>query len=405
MGKAKKKGGLKVKGLKTPGSKKKTARDGSRMVTAYDFAKPAMSTRVPKPVNSTLSLSDCVTKFALAVADPFSSGARGACIPVMDGATAKVTAVSRFEMALGTTGEGWVFLSPCTVSDLPCAYATTAAWNGSSRDIYSSVGSASTAAVLATGWQQIFHNSPYSWLDFTKAQSETMSAKVVSVGLRAQYVGTTMDESGINYCYQEPSHNSLSGMDVTNFSNLDADVSPCTREPCTLTCYPVSNDELTFYNGLNQNDENTRSTYNILYQTYPFSRGSAGFRGIYNSTQTATFYANNFSGTYANNPYVGTPVGAFCVSGGKAGSRIHIELVHHLEFRGGGATALQTETPSDVEGSNMVICAAQRLPRLQLANPGRARWELLRAALSSIWKAARPHAVPVARAALEALVL
>jgi hypothetical protein len=88
----------------------------------------------------------------------------------------------------------------------------------------------------------LYHNGPFtsSQLTVTGTDDVSVSAvgRMVSSGLRSQYTGTTLNESGLHWAYHDPSHASLSGITVSSIGAFgDANIIGVTRRPFTLPVF------------------------------------------------------------------------------------------------------------------------------------------------------------------------
>jgi len=103
---------------------------------------------------------------------------------------------------------------------------------------------AGVSATFNAGWSGLASNSPYAC---NNAYEGTGSFKLVSAGLRLQYTGTVMNQSGLIVCYHSPEHANLSGLNYNELQAFDeVDIRAVDREPCLLSCFPVKTAELQF---------------------------------------------------------------------------------------------------------------------------------------------------------------
>jgi len=341
-------------------------------------------------------------KYALAISDPFNPMARGVCIPVGSTPTQKIHSFLRFDAVIGTGGVGIVLISPCLANNLPSIFFTNTGYTGNANTqivpwfSYGTPGT--TNGALASGWNSLNLATPYSAATLVQSQGTGSSAgntygKIVSAGLRAQYIGTTLNESGLYTCYHEASHASLAGYSPNQIQNFaDANVEAITRMPCMQAAFAVDASELNFPENIVP--QNFTSATN---QLYPFSGGNNTWAASVGSTTGAGIPAADIN--YA----VGTPV-MVLVFTGVPGQSIHFEYIMHAEYAGIAAAGAVSATEPDVEGTAMVQTAALQLPSLKLSQPKQSAWSLMFGALKSVARAAIPMVVPAAEAALTALL-
>lgn len=355
-----------------------------------------------------LSMSKCALKYALAVSDPLSAQARGACVPVGAAPTMKTHAYIRFDITLGTNGVGAALFAPCLANNLPSVYYTTGAYTGTQSTYlqpYASEGSSVTTATLATGWTTATHNGPFNASQFIDVTSSdpAVQGRVVAAGARAQYTGTTLNESGLYYCYHDPAHNNLSGSNVAHIGSFgDANVEGVSRTPCTLSMFAVDDSETTFSAAPELSP--TTNPASCLVNLYPLSGGSNIFLDDY--VEGPPNFKTPFIPVGAATRYqvAGAPTGVILITG-VAGSTVHVEYVIHLEYIGVPAGTMLTSITPDIEGTNVVRAAALAMPQKKLANPKKDGWSLMYSGMSEAFNAAKPILVPVLKEALMSLVL
>lgn len=409
---------MKTKKVKTPnqkrGPKKAKGRASanlseqmSRVVLAPSVAKKTQ--RAPKA--DVVSLPKCTLRYALACSDPFHPGARKACVPVGSAPTMKVTAFARTDIVFGASGIAYVMINPSTANDCPSAlYTTSGVTVGSAALPYSAsatLGAAGTGSALVAGWANLFHNGPFSAAQLIGGETATISTtapvsgRIVAVGMRSQYTGTTLNESGLHYCYHAPDHVSLSGVTSSTLSAFgDVNIEGVSRKPCMLTVHGTTDSELSFAGQNPINDLSTQDTASILY---PYSSGNwfwnstyagaTSFRGGIAATSLGTFVVP-----------VGAPVAVYAITG-VAGASAHLEFIFHMEYTGAGAASMLSDNASDPEGAAMVRTAALTLPQKKLDNPTADAWSLMHAALKEGAKAAVEYIVPLAKSALFSLLM
>jgi hypothetical protein len=402
------------KGTTRKGGKRKGSGRQKKMNFAEQFAAirlaPAVNTAPVKMVSkqkAKVMLTQCTARYALACVDPFAPEARGACVPVGSAPSQKTHAFLRFDVTIGTSGAALLYFSPALSNDCASVFYTTSTWTGSTLMPFSAggtLGASGSSATLNAGWTQGSHNGPYNSAKFiTNEVNSTpndtqVSGKIVSAGLRTQYTGTTLNESGLYYCYHDPSHSSVSGLSAANIGNFgDANVEGVSRKPCTLVVHAVDADEQNYSNSVVTNPTLAASVCPLIY---PFSGGDYYWYSNYGSTTTGFAISQSIGGYGVP---VGVPVGVIGMTG-VAGQTVHVECILHFEYTGLAAAAMLTPTAPDIQGANNVITAALSVPAKKLDNPGKDVWSLMYEGLQEVAKTGIALAVPAAKAGLAMLL-
>jgi hypothetical protein len=361
----------------------------------------------PLPKGPVVKLSHCAAKYAMAVTDPLNPACRGACIPYGSAPSMKSHAYIRFDLAIGTGGVAIVYLCPSLANDAPSLYytgPTFAGTNFTSNTPFATAGSATTLATLNTGWAPLYHNGPFTSSQLTVTGTDDVSAsavgRMVSAGLRSQYTGTTLNESGLHWAYHDPSHSSLSGITVSSVGAFgDANIIGVTRRPFTLPVFGVNEKEMTFY--ISESGGNG----GVVEQLYPYANANSNWSSTYGGTTILTPFielSSISSSTFFN--CLGAPVGIYAVTG-VPGQTLHIEFQVLMEYTGTAAASMLTPTHADIEGTQMVRTAALQVPTLKISQPTKSPWELMYSALSEVAKAAKPMVIPLLERAVTALLL
>lgn len=350
-----------------------------------------------------LKLSKCAMRYALALSDPFNPAARGVCVPVEGVPSHKVHAFVRLDIVIGTNGHGAILLSPSVANDMPSIFYTGASYTGGPAvplQPWATAGTFGSAdATLNSGWLTARHNGPYNALTLTQNStvfnaSGATSGKIVCAGLRTQYVGTTLNESGLYTCYHDGTHSSLSGATSNNLQSFaQADVSAITRKPCMLNAFAINPLELVYPKVANRGNN-----AHLCEQLYPYALEDAFWSDSFNGSAGKTPVTNG--GLY----FVGVPVAAITFTG-VPGQIIHCEAIFHLEYAGIAAGPNVTDNEPDPDGVAMVQQAALNVPSVKFSRPRDSPWQIMYSCLKKVASAALPYAVPAAEAALTALLL
>lgn len=384
------------------GSADRVAESFARIRLAPSVVKPKKK-KVAGPVNSGRpALPKCTLKYALALTDPFHLSARGACVPIGAAQTMKTHMFTRFDITIGTAGTAMLYLIPSVAADLPSVVFTNSSWAGTQYNPFSSsgvLGAAGTASGLNPGWQYTGVSGPISSTQLLVSgvpgfsPSQQVSGKLVSAGVRAQYTGTTLNESGLYYCYTDPAHSNLSGISQAQIGTFaDANIEGVSRKPCMLTTFAVTSGEMTFplQGGIGENPGR------IIDLLYPYSQRDATWSSVFPS---GTPFVGCLVGAGGYGFPIGAPSSVMFITG-VAGQTVHIEYIAHVEYQGEAAASMLTPTTADIQGAEMVQTAALALPQMKLAEPRKTAWELMYSALGAAWKEVKPFVVPIAEAAL-----
>jgi hypothetical protein len=296
-------------------------------------------------------------------------------------------------------------------NDLPSVFYTGSTWTGGAQPVSSnaSFGAAGTSSGYAIGVNFIAHNGPYSCATFMQGSSSPGTVapgvgRIVSAGLRAQYTGTTMNESGLYYCYHDPAHGSLAGCTTANIGAFgDANVEGISRSPCSVVVHGVNDQEMNF-SAASGEENNTSQFISECLTLFPYSNGNNFWSSAYGSVlgyQVGGPAASVAAGTYVMP--IGVPIGVIGITG-VPGQTVHFEYIQHMEIQGTVAASALTATEADSEGAALVRTAALTLPAAKLAEPRKSSWNLMYSALGSLWNAAKPYVVPAIEAGVIALL-
>ncbi len=365
------------------------AKSSDALITAVFAPKYKSPQRLPKLKipQGIVSLSKCALKLALAYADPWHPKARGVCIP--DGqrpSTFKQPATQRITAFIGSSGLGFIALTPSLSNDAPNCYYTLSTFSSDRAVILSANNT------LTTGVTRGYATSLRGFNDalIATADADVISGRVVTVNAKVTYTGTVDKMGGMVYCFEDPDHLSVAGAGPTdvgsNFSS--ASLAPVTRKPCELTLLPKNSREVQFTgNGVT-------GTTSVVY---PYSNGEGDMATAYKSTTTYTDTVNGC--------VVGVPVALILVNG-SAGETFHVDVITHVEYCGVLVDQETTVNPVDKPGAEMVLGAAQRLNILKndAGNDGKSMWDLMYGQLVDIAKAGIKHVVPRALAAAAAFL-
>lgn len=289
----------------------------------------------------------------------------------------------RLDAAVGTSGIGFLIVTPALSNDVPCCFHTGSSFAGTT------LAPLSANDTLTVGVSTIvMGNLPYSYSSFSVASGgePNVTGRMISCGVRGYYTGRTTNQAGLMYCHVSPTHANvcringgavstgvLSALSTTEVSNNDRDL-------CMLSTHPIDANELEYQANYHA------GTGNLLY---PFAESGYQNGGFYYSTIVGT---------------VGSAVMAILFSG-VPGETVHFEIVSHIEYVGSYTAASVSPTSVDDVGAKMVMTAALRMPALKNSHPKTTTtWSLLMSSIRSVWKEAKPIVIPATTAALQNLL-
>lgn len=311
----------------------------------------------------TVRMSSCAAKLAAAIADPFSEEAKGACFPTYPAPDShKVQAMSRFDGALGADGTGWIAINPCLANNQPSVYYTT---TSSSTSSITKILSADS--VLNTGISTAFHNGPYKaeslCFDGDLPSPPTVAGRVVAVGVRVTYTGTSFNEAGVISLLATPNHENVTGFSSAALQTYSqTNICPYTRKPCSLSIFPCAEKESQYPT------PNEVSNTRLLY---PFGDSNQFYLNTTRTTAaTNSVLVNNTSVT------LGAPIALISMSG-TAGEPFHVDITYHLEYCGRGVSSVATPNSVDVSSVHAILTAASQLSTRKMAHPNEKPWKLL----------------------------
>jgi hypothetical protein len=363
--------------------------------------KPGKKRAGPKGVSTAVRMSECAMKYALAIAEPFNPSAFGACVP--DGAsefTMKRHSKQVIPLTIGTAGYAYALFMPTVANDAPNVLYTTPSYSG--------VGGSGTAfSAINTLSSTLTYSCP-STLPFTSTNFSNNSqyndqalayGRVVSMGVKCQYTGTSLNEGGLIYVYSDPNHENVSGMSVSSgllTTMQTIDIEQVSRENVVeFSVSAINADETPFSIAPADGAPSGTQAY------YPFN-SSPNFYTAYNGSSFNTASVTSVSGA-GNSSLIGCPIAMMTIQG-TPGNTFLMEIITHAEYIGSAANAGLTPTSSDPVALNKIMNAAQVMPVERTATKSRG-WKLFRGILEDVYKEAKPMVVPMLVTALKALIV
>lgn len=316
--------------------------------------------------NNREMLTKCAADYAFAIGSPFHPRAVGACVPTFPARISqKVTSKITLQVIVGSANFGYILVSPALANDVKGYYYTGAYYTGTTVT--------STGTGISSG---SFNNLPYaaaSFVDGTSSANSSVSGRIVSCGIRARYVGTTLNQSGTVYGLVSPDHGNLNGVNLQQVTAYRETFSrPCSRSWSDLTISAIEQSECEYPDA---------STYvalgntNLEYLTmmYPFSQ------------QTAIEGTTLDSGA--------APM--IMLFTGYAGNAYEVELILHAEYVGRVCNPAATRSHSDQAGLSKIIDAAGAAPLLRASNYTSTASAIAQSIGSTLWNN-REHLVTAA---------
>lgn len=222
----------------------------------------------------------------------------------------KRTFQANFTMTISSSGVGFVHVLPTLCSNYFCAHyssATTSVVDESSVDV----------SATAVGTSKAYPNSLFLSTPFTSADSTSMNCRLVSAGLRVQYISRVNEMAGIIYCYSHPSNGNVNDQSINNIAaKPQTNTTRVTNKPYVAVMQGINEEDFRFHTA---QDSNRNRVYPICVDDYSSSDGG-----------------------------IGNAVLKFAVVGAEPGAQFYCELIQHYEIVGpglGGAGDLGSVDP------------------------------------------------------------
>lgn len=236
----------------------------------------SMNPRMPvvsaRPASRGAGLSHCAQKYALAISDPWSPLAQGACIPRHPSRPSqKITVFTRFQLSIGGSSAsgtyGAIYVCPSLANDAPTLFyldntAELAALPSTSADIQK----------LLPFMKQVLPNSPYPTSAFQQTlgggSGAAVQGRIVSSGLSVQYMGSSLNQGGVYTMYCNPNHDNMLTYAPTSYSGYDETlIDRIGDKKQWMVTSGIDDSELTYSLFAN----NTAGTDYLTSCVYPFS--------------------------------------------------------------------------------------------------------------------------------------
>jgi len=292
-------------------------------------------------------ISECAARYAVAIADPWNPAARGACVPMHPSRPSqKVTAYREIIVSIGTSGYGFIMLSPCLSNDKSCIFSSNSSFAASTVSVSVDSPQAGTKDWFLT-------NIPYSGsqlYDSTQYGKPKVMGRLVSAAISAEYTGTELNRGGNIICFVDPDHHSVNNIafdDLISRAEADIGVPDSNRTKCWVTAFGTDDQELDYPDYSYK--VNTLNELTLL-TSYPYSKGIP------------------LAPTGNTDPGIGTPM-MIIIFTGAPGNTYRCKVVEHLEYIGVGTDFALTPNHTDARGFEIVQSAANMLPSKKAARP------------------------------------
>jgi len=292
------------------------------------------------------TLSPCTRHYFANLAAPFDPKSEGVCVPTFPARKSmKTSSKARGTLTVGTN-RGYIAVVPCVANDNPSIYySNSASYAGTAISIIpNTMPAGSTSAAVPNP------NNSAVFVDGTAAVNSTLTARIVSVGLRVRYTGTELNKSGLMYMLVQPDHGNLNGFNENNMANYkECVIKPVSREWTEIVLSAIDTHETEYPDsgsiiGLAAGGS---SSVEGLTMLYPFSQGQ---------------YCDSSS------PHIGAvPMAVICT--GVAGNTFDWEVITHLETVGPTVQNMSTKSHSDIEGLSKVTSVVGDAAGARGANP------------------------------------
>lgn len=172
-----------------------------------------------------IGLSHCAQKYALAISDPWSPQAQGACIPRHPSRPSqKITVFSRFQLSVGgatSSGTyGAIYVCPSLANDAPTLF-----YLDNTAELNALPSTAADIQKLLPFMKQVLPNSPYPSSAFQMTlgggSGASVQGRIVSSGLSVQYMGSTLNQGGVYTMYVNPNHDNMLTYAPSTYSGYD----------------------------------------------------------------------------------------------------------------------------------------------------------------------------------------
>lgn len=312
-----------------------------------DTEKKVSSKKKPKKnkknqvARMTRVISDAASVFALACTDPWHQVCSAVSMPTMSsGASYKVRVIKRLVVSTGTAGIGYVAFAPTLANDYAAVAYTTSAFTGTS--VSTTAGTGVSVALL--------DKIPFTYTQLTDLQqANSVAGRIISMGVKINYIGTELNKGGVYYSYVSPSREMVSAATVDTLgAYIQTALRPIDRRELTALVTPTNRHEVDYSN------EDQTDTDLVIYP-----------------------YSNSNSGSTTSVPAVGV-----IMFQSTSGNTFEVQIVQHMEFIGRGAQPFLTETRSDVVGFEEVLSAVGNMnSSLSMGDPNVKPTAMLRSIL------------------------
>lgn len=288
-----------------------------------------------------MQLSECASKYFVAIVRPWSPLARGACIPKWPAPPShKFTIFNRFTVYTGTSGYGFFMYTPTLSNNINWGWYTQNNFAGTSSAV-TTTGSGTTSTVGVTAVNT--SNSPYATnqlVTSTDWAQGSARGRIVASAASIRYIGTELNRSGRVYALNSSSHSNLGFLGVNDLNAFqDTKVWDVSKKKRWLMDGPCIEDETDYATG--SQEGGTATFYNQIYQTLPWCNGSV------------------LSSTDATNSWTNPSMPNLFLISSIADQAFEVEVVVHCEAIGQLASPRMTPSHADPIGFQAIESARQ----------------------------------------------
>jgi len=369
---------------------KKTKRKTVRKQTVKVVVRPSKTVNRPRsrPTGPVLKLQECTLAYALAIGSPWDQRALLSCVPISSGMTMKATGFLRGTGNVGTSGFGYIVVSPSLARDAPQVWMSDASFAATVLTLVKNDGSRSTGA---TAWA--VGNLPFTGAELLggaiAVQNPPVSGRIVSCGIRVWYIGREQDLSGEVFSMRDPAHSSLQ---VGTLGAIAGPVTFSEKRDCRITNFNRRQVEISDFAAdaieteIDGNAHRNRWRDDASSETnaiYPFCNGGSLLVSPDGGGHVLVGGGCNIGYPTVGHLIVSTP-----------GAPFGFEVILHVEYVGAASAVGASRTHADVVGTQAVLEAANSAQTLSSGANGPSLSTRLYSALSSAQAAAREYAVP-----------
>lgn len=295
--------------------------------------KKKLGSRLSPKSSTSFTMERCSANLLKAALDPFAM-IDDVCIPYGNGRPSqKIRSLQRGSGFIGTSGVGYICVSPSCTTDNRLVSFSTENYAGSTMTVIAGTGVGSS--VTTTGYGA-------SYFDPAAAPYVINQFRLCAVGLRIKYTGTELNKSGQVYALSTPDRLSMQNYGLTDISKFaECQISNFGRGWTTIGCLAQEDNEW----------------------DYSPAEGCA---------DTKFYYPWSGNLTYGTTPIVGAPVMGMLITG-VIGQPFAWEVVSYSEVIGPSVQGLTSRNAVDIDGLGKAVSVASKVPAMIASGVSRAK--------------------------------